>query len=418
MNIYLLVILILIVGDYLLHFVVDLANLRHVETQIPSEFEGWYDADKYTQSQLYLRETTRFDLIRSSITTPLIIAFVLLGGFRWIDDLARGAGGGVILTGLIFAGGLILISQLLSLPFSIYSTFVIEERYGFNKMTAKTFLLDFIKELALIAILGGLVFSGVIWFFTAAGTFAWLYSWIALTLIQFFMIYIAPVVVLPLFNKFTPLDEGELKTSIHDYANAQGFSLKGIFTMDGSRRSTKSNAFFTGFGRWRRIVLFDTLIEKHSIKELVSILAHEVGHYKLRHIHRMLVTAVLSTGLMFYILSLFIAREGLYGAFGLEMAPVAGDPPVYAGLIFFGFLYTPINLLIGLFQNVVSRKHEYEADAYAVRTAGDRNAMIEALKKLSVDNLSNLSPHPLKVFLEYSHPPVLQRIRAIREIAA
>jgi STE24 endopeptidase len=418
MNIYLLVILLLIVGDYLLNFIVDLANLRHVETRIPSEFEGWYDSEKYTKSQLYLRETTRFDLIRSSITTPIIIAFILLGGFRWIDDFARSAGGGVILTGLIFAAGLILLSQLLSLPFSIYSTFVIEERYGFNKTTPKTFIVDFFKELVLIAILGGLVFSGVIWFFTAAGTFAWLYSWIALTLVQFFLIYIAPVVILPIFNKFTPLDEGELKTSIHDYAQAQGFSLKGIFTMDGSKRSTKSNAYFTGFGRWRRIVLFDTLIEKHSIKELVSILAHEVGHYKLRHIHRMLITGVLSTGLMFYILSLFITRPGLYGAFGLEMAPVAGADPVYAGLIFFGFLYTPISMLIGLVQNILSRKHEYEADAYAVETAGDPNAMIEALKKLSVDNLSNLTPHPLKVFLEYSHPPVLQRIQAIRSVSA
>ncbi len=418
MNIYLLVILLLIVVGYLLQFVVDLVNLRHVQTEIPSEFEGWYDAEKYTQSQLYLRETTRFDMIRSSISTPLIILFILLGGFRWIDDLARGAGGGVILTGLLFAACLILISQLLSLPFSIYSTFVIEERYGFNKTTLRTFVFDFFKELALTAILGGLVFSGIIWFFTAAGTLAWLYSWIALTFIQFFLIYVAPVVLLPLFNKFTPLDDGELRTSIQEYADAQGFSLKGIFTMDGSRRSTKSNAYFTGFGRWRRIVLFDTLIEKHSIKELVSILAHEVGHYKLRHIHQMLFTAVLSTCLMFYILSLFITREGLYGAFGLDMALVAGDPPVYAGLIFFGFLYAPISMLIGLVQNVVSRKNEYEADAYAVRTAGDQSAMIEALKKLSVDNLSNLSPHPLKVFLEYSHPPVLQRIRAIREIAA
>ncbi len=418
MNTYLIVILLLLVGDFLLHFIVDLVNLRNVQTEIPSEFTGWYDAEKYSRSQLYLRETTRFDLIRSSMTTPLIVAFILLGGFRWVDDFARSAGGGVVLTGLIFAGVLILLSQLLSLPFSAHSTFVIEARYGFNKTTARTFILDFVKEFVLMIVLGGVVFAGLVWFFASAGTFAWLYSWIALTVVQFFLIYIAPVVILPLFNKFVPLEEGELKTSINEYAQDRGFSLKGIFTMDGSRRSTKSNAYFTGFGRWRRIVLFDTLIDKHSVKELVSILAHEVGHYKLHHIHRMLVSAVLSTGLMFFILSLFISRPGLYEAFRLDMASVAGAPPVYAGLILFGFLYAPISMLIGLAQNILSRRHEYEADAYAVRTAGDPDAMIEALKKLSVDNLSNLTPHPLKVFLEYSHPPVLQRIRAIRGLSA
>ena len=315
MNTYLIVILLLLVGDFLLHFIVDLVNLRNVQTEIPSEFTGWYDAEKYSRSQLYLRETTRFDLIRSSMTTPLIVAFILLGGFRWVDDFARSAGGGVVLTGLIFAGVLLLLSQLLSLPFSAHSTFVIEARYGFNKTTARTFILDFVKELVLMIVLGGVVFAGLVWFFASAGTFAWLYSWIALTVVQFFLIYIAPVVILPLFNKFVPLEEGELKTSINEYAQDRGFSLKGIFTMDGSRRSTKSNAYFTGFGRWRRIVLFDTLIDKHSVKELVSILAHEVGHYKLHHIHRMLVSAVLSTGVMFFILSLFIIYEDEHATF-------------------------------------------------------------------------------------------------------
>jgi STE24 endopeptidase len=273
---------------------------------------------------------------------------------------------------------------------------------------------DLVKGLLLTTLIGGPVFAGLVWFFSRAGDLAWLYSWAGITAVQFLLIYIAPVFIMPLFNKFVPLDDGELKASISSYAEKEGFSLRGIFTMDGSKRSTKSNAYFTGFGRWRRIVLFDTLIEKHSVAELVSVLAHEVGHYKLKHIQKMLAVAVLSTGLMFFILSLFITRPGLYAAFGLEMAAIDGRTPVYAGLILFGFLYAPISLLLGLVQNRLSRKHEYEADAFAATTYGRPDAMIEALKKLSVDNLSNLTPHPLKVFLEYSHPPVLERIRAIR----
>ena len=401
-------------GEYLLHLVVDLVNLRHVQSGIPEEFEGWYDQEKYRTSQDYLRDSTRFDLVRSTLLTPLTLAFILLGGFRVIDDVARAAGSGLVLTGLYFAGMLILLVQFVNLPFGVYSTFVLEERYGFNRTRPVTFAVDFLKELMLIALIGGGILAGLIWFFSRAGPWAWCYSWGALTAVQFLLIYIAPVVILPLFNKFTPLGEGELKESLSAYAREQGFRLTGIFTMDGSRRSTKSNAYFTGFGRWRRIVLFDTLVEKHPVNELVSVLAHEVGHYKLWHIHRMLLTSVLSTGLMFFVLSLFIAQPGLYQAFGLEMAPIDGRPPVYAGLLFFGFLYAPISLLLGLVQNMFSRRHEYQADAFAVDTCGDPHAMINALKKLTVDNLSNLTPHPLKVILEYSHPPVLQRIRAIR----
>jgi STE24 endopeptidase len=239
---------------------------------------------------------------------------------------------------------------------------------------------------------------------------AWLYSWGALVVVQMVLMYIAPVYIMPLFNKFEPLEDGELKSSIQDYAKKEGFALQGIFKMDGSKRSTKSNAYFTGFGKMRRIVLFDTLIEKHSVAELVSVLAHEVGHYKLKHITKMVAVSILSTGLMFYILSLFISQPGLYEAFGVE------GTPLYAGFIFFGFLYTPINLILSIFGNIMSRKHEFEADAFAVNTAKEPDSMVAALKKLSVDNLSNLTPHPALVFMEYSHPPVLERIKAIRSI--
>lgn len=417
MNLYLLFILAVLAADYLLGLTVDLANLRRLRTSIPEEFEDWYDEYKYRRSQEYLRDTTRFELIRSSIATPAVILFILFGGFAWVDEAARSAGWGVIGTGLLFAGILTLLSQVLNLPFRLYSTFVLEERYGFNRTGWATYVMDLLKQWLLLAVLGAPVLAALIWFFSTFDQ-AWLIAWAGLTALQLVLIYVAPVVILPLFNRFTPLEAGELRDAISRYADEQDIPLRGIFTMDGSRRSTKSNAYFTGFGRWRRIVLFDTLVEKHSVPELVSIFAHEVGHAKLHHIRRMLAVSVLSTGLMLFILSLFITHEGLYAAFGVSMEPLPdGRLPVYAGLVFFGFLYAPINLLLGIAVNLLSRRHEFEADAFAVRTAGDPGAMIQALKKLTVDNLTNLSPHPWKVFLEYSHPPVLERIAAIRRQA-
>lgn len=414
MNIYLLIIIGLILFDYLLNEVIRLLNVRHIKTEIPNEFRGVYDDDKYAQSQGYLKDNMRFDMVSASITTPIMLAFILCGGFRWVDEVARGMGGGMIVTGLVFGAILIVLFQLLQLPFELYSTFVLEERYGFNKTKPATFIGDQLKALLLTLILGGLVFSGVLWFFSRTGPWAWFYAWLALTVFQSVLLYIAPVFIMPLFNKFIPLEEGELKDAIFAYADQQGFNLKGIFKMDGSKRSTKSNAYFTGFGRWRRVVLFDILIEKHSVDELVAVLAHEIGHYKLKHIHKHLLAATLSSGAMLYILSLFIGQPQLYEAFQVDFAPVGGFPPIYAGMIFFGFLYSPINLLLSLYQNWSSRRHEYEADAYAAQTTGHAEAMVDALKKLSVDNLSNLTPHPLMVFIEYSHPPVLERIRAIR----
>jgi STE24 endopeptidase len=268
-------------------------------------------------------------------------------------------------------------------------------------------MLDILKSWGLAAVIGGILFSAVLWFFKEAGPWAWAYCWIAVTLFQIFLLFVAPVVIMPIFNKFTSLEDGELKAAIEAYAKSQGFKLKGVFTMDGSKRSTKSNAFFTGFGRFRRIVLFDSLIEKQTTEELVSVLAHEMGHYKKKHILKSIVISILTTGLMFYILSIFINNRELFAAFQMQ------HTSIYASLFFFGFLYTPIDMILSVFGNILSRRHEYEADDYAITTYQKPQSMITALKKLSVDNLSNLTPHPLKVFLSYSHPPVLERIRAI-----
>ena len=408
MNIYFVIILVILIGSYILDLVVETLNVRHVQTDLPKEFEGYYDEAKYRKSQEYLRENTRFGIFSDSIVTPISIAFIIFGGFNIVDQFARGFNFGPIFTGLIFAAILLLASQILHIPFSIYETFVIEEKYGFNKTTPKTFILDILKSWLLAAFIGGLILAAILWFFEKVGPWAWLYCWIVVTIFQVILIFVAPVVIMPLFNKFLPLEEGELKKAIQDYAGSQRFKMKGVFTMDGSKRSTKTNAFFTGLGKFRRIVLYDTLIEKHTKEELVSVLAHEMGHYRKRHIFKTVILSILTTGVMFYILSLFINNKELFDAFKMQ------ETSIYASLFFFAFLYTPIDMMLSIFGNMISRKHEYEADAYAAGTYKKPESMILALKKLSTENLSNLTPHPIKVFLSYSHPPVLERIKAIR----
>lgn len=408
MNIYLIIIIAAIIINYGLTTVAGLLNLHNISEELPAEFQGFYDQERYRKSQLYLRERTRFDLIHDTVHVIFVLGFILAGGFNQVDRIARAAGTGTIDTGLIFAGIIILVLQLIDIPFSAYSTFVIEEKFGFNRTSVATFVSDILKGLVLTVLIGGAVFSGIIWFFETAGPVAWLYCWVALSIFQIMLMFVAPVVIMPLFNKFQPLEDGKLKKSIMDYARRENFKMQGIFKMDGSKRSTKSNAFFTGFGRFKRIVLFDVLIERHTVEELTAIIAHEMGHYKLKHILKSIIKSILMAGITLFLLSLFIKNPGLFEAFGMEHLSV------YASLFFFGFLYAPIGMITGIIDKAISRKHEFEADAYAVRSYGHPEAMITALKKLSVDNLANLTPHPFMVILEYSHPPVLERIKAIR----
>jgi len=408
MNGYLILILTIILISFSLEVIISLLNLKSLHPELPKEFADVFDDEAYAKSQDYTRTTTRFGLLQNFIMTPITILFILFGGFNWIDNLARSFEFGSIISGLVFTGFLILFSGIAGLPFSIYSTFVIEERFGFNNTTVKTFLLDMIKSIILGVLIGGPILALVLWFFETGGPLAWLYCWLIVLGFTLIMQFLAPVLIMPLFNKFTPLDEGELQTSITSYAKSQAFKMKGIYTMDGSKRSTKLNAFFTGFGKFRRIVFFDTLIEKLSPDEIVAVLAHEMGHYKKKHIFKMMTASIIQMGIMFYILSLFLNNEGLFAAFKMEHLSI------YASLIFFGFLYSPISMLLGIVSNVFSRRHEYEADAYAASTTSKPQNLINGLKKLSVSNLSNLTPHPLHVFLNYSHPPVLARINALR----
>ena len=407
MNIYGIIILTTLLFSYLLNLITNLLNLKYLKPDLPEEFEGVYDAETYRKSQEYTRVSTRFGFITSTFGILLILIFWFAGGFNYLDIIVSSWELHPILTGLVYIGILIFARSILSLPFGVYDTFVIEEKFGFNKTTVITFITDMLKGLLLSVILGGPLLAGLLFFFDYAGAQAWIYCWAATTIFSLIIQFIAPTWIMPLFNKFTPLEDGELKTEITKYADSVRFQLKGLFVIDGSRRSSKSNAFFTGFGKNKRIALFDTLIEKHTTPELVAVLAHEIGHYKKKHILKSMVISILHMGLVFYLLSLFLGNKGLFAAFYME------NMSVYAGLIFFGMLYAPIEMILSIFMQVFSRKNEYEADKYASDTTGKSADLIDALKKLSVNNLSNLTPHPLYVFLNYSHPPVLQRIRAL-----
>ena len=411
MNIFAVIILAALAANYLLNLISDLLNLKALEKPMPGEFRDVCDEEKYRKSQEYTRTNTRFGIISSTFSIVVLLVFWFAGGFNWVDQFARDLGYGTIVTGLIFVGLLMLGQRILSLPFSIYSTFVIEERFGFNKTTPATFVTDLLKGILLLVLLGGPLLAGVIAIFEFLGAEAWVYAWIVVIIFTLFVQFIAPTWIMPLFNKFVPLEDGELKQAILDYADRVSFPLRGIYTIDGSRRSSKSNAFFTGFGKNKRIALFDTLIENHKVPELVAVLAHEVGHFKKKHIPKNMVISFLHTGVMLFLLSLFIRMPGLHEAFFMQ------EISVYAGLVFFGLLYAPIEMVLSVVMQVVSRKHEFEADRFAAETTGDPGSMIAVLKKLSADNLSNLTPHPFHVFLNYSHPPVAERIRALRALA-
>ncbi len=408
MNIYAIIILATILIDFILDVVSNQLNLKALTKTLPEEFEGVYDEDTYAKSQEYTRVRTKFGYLTTLFDLGLLLGFWFLGGFEKLDQIVRTFGFGELVTGLLYIGILMLGKTIISLPFSIYSTFVIEERFGFNKTTPKTFVLDLVKGLILGLILGVPLLAALLSFFMYLGDLAWLYAWGLVTLFTLVMQYIAPTWIMPLFNKFTPLEDGELRTAIEEYTQKVNFPLQGLFVIDGSKRSSKSNAFFTGFGKNKRVALYDTLIENHSVPELVAVLAHEIGHYKKKHIIKGMAISILHTGVLFFLLSVFLNAEGLYEAFYMN------EMSVYAGLIFFGMLYAPIEMILSIFMQMSSRKHEYEADAFAAETTGKPGDMISTLKKLSKDNLSNLTPHWFYVFLNYSHPPVLQRINAIK----
>jgi len=408
MNFFAIIILIALIIEFALKLAGNLLNLKSLKLELPVGLQGIYKSEDYRKSQEYIRATTRFSLVESSFTLLLLLIFWFSGGFSWFNQIVTDWNLISIVSGLLYIGILLFAYSLLTLPFSIYSTFVIEERFGFNRTTPRTFVLDLVKGFVIALILGGLLLAGILALFQYVGNFAWLYCWIGVAIFSLAIQYIAPTWIMPLFNKFTPMEAGELKEAILRYTHSVNFPVKNVFVTDGSKRSNKSNAFFTGFGRNKRIALFDTLIAQHTIPEMVAVLAHEVGHYKKKHILQGTIISILHAGVIFFLLSLFINNTILYQAFGIS------HKPIYAGLLFFGLLYTPIELVLSILMQMVSRKHEYEADHFASNTISEPLHLINALKKLSATNLSNLAPHPFYVFLNYSHPPLLQRIQAIQ----
>ena len=407
MNPYLIVIIASLVGVWLLQALASGLNVRRMRAEVPDGFGDVFDAQTYARSQRYVRANTLFAVVADGWSLVLVLAVILAGGFNWLDLAVRSLDLPPIPSGLVFVAVVGLAGSLAGLPFETYHTFVLENRFGFNTTSRKTFVADRLKGLALTVVLGGPLLAGVLYFFDRAGDAAWLWCWGLSTLFVLGVTYVAPTWILPLFNTFTPLEEGELRTAIEGYARKADFELDGIFVMDGSRRSTKGNAFFTGLGKRKRIALFDTLIREQTTEEIVAVLAHEVGHAKCGHIRKRLFTGVLRTGAVFFLMSLFLDSPGLFAAFGME------HMSTYAGLVFFVLLYTPISLALTVADNFISRRQEFEADAFSARTTGNGPAMISALKKLSVNNLSNLTPHPLSVWLEYGHPPVVERVRAL-----
>ncbi len=412
MNLIAVIILTTLLFCFLLEIAADILNLRMLRPDPPEGCRDIYDSERYRRSQEYLKVNTRFGWIRDGFDLLVFLLFWFAGGFDLLDKWVRTAGWGPVLTGIVYIGILLLLKSLVSLPFSVYATFVIEEVFGFNKTDWKTFAADRIRALLLSVFLGAPLLGAVLGFFEYAGNNAWWYCWIAVTAFMLLMQYVAPTWIMPLFNRFEPLEEGELRQAITDSADRADYPLSDVFVMDGSRRSAKSNAFFTGFGKKKRIVLFDTLIAQHTVPELLAVLAHEIGHCKKKHIRQNLIIGIVHMGIVFWLLSLFISRQELFDAFYMTHASV------YAGMIFFGMLLTPIDFFLGILMQMLSRKNEFEADRFAVEITRNPAALIRALKKLTANNLSNLLPHPLYVFLHYSLPSIKERIRAINAVSA
>lgn len=393
--------------SYVLERVLDLLNISRMHPELPDRLRAYYDEDKYRQSQLYLREKGRFGLLTSTLGFSLTLAVLLTGGLGMLDTWLRSHISSPYLLPLAFFGTLGLASDLLGTPFSLYNIFVIEAKYGFNKTTFKTWLLDKFKGWLLGGLLGSLILLAFIWLVEQLHADFWIWFWIGISAFSLGMQYLYTKIFVPLFNKLTPLPDGELRSEIEAYSRKVGFPLGNIMVMDGSKRSTKANAYFTGFGAQKRIVLFDTLLAQMTQQEIMAVLAHEVGHYKRGHILQGMVIGVLNIGAMLFVLSRLIEAPALSEALGAKV------PGIHMSLIAFALLFSPISEITGLAMNLLSRKNEYQADAYA-RETYEGEALASALIKLHVENLSNLEPHPAYVFMHYSHPTLLQRIAALR----
>ncbi len=401
------IIITIIIFSFLLNEVLNFLNSKSRNKNIPNLLKGIFDKEKYLKSQEYGKDNDRLSFLNSVFMLILTLAMLFYGGFNMINEYAVSITENPILQALIYFGILFFATDILTMPFSIYQVFFIEESFGFNKTSIKTFIFDKLKGWLLTIIIGGGLLALIIWFYLQTKEMFWIYAWIAVSFFSVFMTMFYSSIIVPLFNKQTPLKEGELRNAIEEFARNAGFQLDNIFVIDGSKRSSKANAYFSGLGPKKRIVLYDTLINDLTTEEIVAVLAHEIGHYKKKHTLKNILSAIIQSGIMFYIFSVLVDNK--------ELSQALGSEKVYFQLGFtaFAVLYSPISLIIGLFMNSVSRKHEYEADAFA-GAKGQSEGLISGLKKLTAKNLSNLTPHPWYVFFNYSHPTLYQRIKALK----
>ena len=393
--------------EYVISSVSSFLDLGNINPDIPDHFKKAYDKKKYAKSQEYLKTKTKFSLVSSTFSIVLIFLVIHLGIFGVLNEFVNLQTNHFILQGLLFISIIYIFQDIISLPFSLYSTFVIEEKFGFNKTTVGLFISDKIKGYAIFIVMGSIIITPILYLFHEYENFGWLIAW---SLLALFMIAVQPLfvhVISPMFNKFTPLEDGELRTAIEKYTTQIDFPIARIDIMDGSKRSAHSNAYFSGFGKSRRIAIFDTLVENHTNDEIVSVVAHEVGHYKLKHIIHGTIIGIIETGIMLFVFNFIMNDYALFRVFGVN------DLSVHAGLIFFSMLYAPVTMITSVISNAISRKNEFEADNYSLQTTKNKEALISMLVGLAANNLSHLTPHPFKVFLSYSHPPTIDRIKAV-----
>jgi STE24 endopeptidase len=394
---------------YLLNRILDYLHLKSWSENLPQFLESFYSIDTYKKALNYHKHQDKLSFITETLNFLIILTVIISGVLGLLNHWIVTYTGSYILQALLFFGVLFFVSDVVNLPFSVYDTFILEEKFGFNRTTIKTFILDKLKSYVLLILIGGGLLSLIIWIITITGTYFWIYAFVSLTGFSFLMNFFYGSLIIPIFNKLNPLEDGELRQAIQEYASEVAFPLRNIYVINGSKRSSKSNAFFTGFGRKKKIVLYDTLISKHTTHELVAVLAHEIGHYKKKHVIIGLTISSLEMLLMLFVMSRFIFNTDFSRAFGSESFSL----PI--NLIAFVIIYQPVSLLLGLWGNHLSRKHEFEADSFAVKTTANSD-LGKALIKLSVDQLSNLTPHPLYVFFNYSHPPLLQRLKNINDL--
>jgi STE24 endopeptidase len=399
-------IIIIPVAGYLTERYLNHLNSKTWSQSLPDKLKGICDEEVYRNSQQYQKANDDLAFWSSTFNILLIVSMIVAGGFAFLNTLVSHVTTNKIFTSLLFFGSIGLVSDLLNVPFGIYDSFVIEKRFGFNTMTFRTFITDHMKSWFIALLVGVPVLGLITWFYYRTGHYFWIYAWILITLFSLFMNLFYSELIVPLFNKQTPLGEGSLRDKIEKFAGRTGFILRNIYVIDGSKRSTKANAYFSGFGPKKRIVLFDTLLNELSEDEIVAVLAHEIGHYRKKHILKSLVSSMFLTGVMLFLFSLVVDNPLLSNAMGVK------DACFHIGLIAFGILYSPLSLIIGLISNYISRRNEFEADEFA-RKNFDGAPLASALKKLSVKNLSNMMPHPAYVFFHYSHPTLLKRLERL-----